>query len=383
MSERVYQLTEVQPVPSVPGRARPATLDDRDLVIAWLEAFRLEAFGDAEPGSVVADADRWLARRGRAPPVAGRRRCLAGGTGGRTPNGIRIGPVYTPPDARRRGYASALVAAISQAELDAGRRFCFLFTDLANPTANHIYQAIGYAPVRDVEAYAFGVVVSADERPRSRTMARDPSTRLPARSSRANRPGRWRSRSSCSSPSPWSRPRSWRSSRRGCWPAIEGVLLLALLLGDPGRIDRQTPWLRRTTILLIVVLLISTLGSTAILIYNLITNSAVANEPVPLLVAGAKVWLGNNVAFAFLYWGFDGGGPAARAHGMPSTRTWPSRSRPVPTWRRPAGARSSSTTCTSGSRRPTRSARPTRCRWSRGPRSPWARRRSSRSRSSA
>ena len=107
--------------------------------------------------SVVADADRWLARRGRSLHLweDGDVVSLAG-TGGRTPNGIRIGPVYTPPDARRRGYASALVAAISQEALDAGCRFCFLFTDLANPTANHIYQAIGYAPVRDVEAYAFG-----------------------------------------------------------------------------------------------------------------------------------------------------------------------------------------------------------------------------------
>jgi predicted GNAT family acetyltransferase len=157
VSERIYRLTEVHPLPSVPGHARPATLDDRDLVIAWLEAFRREAFGDAEPGSVVADADRWLAHRGRSLHLwqDGDVVSLAG-IGGQTPNGIRIGPVYTPPDARRRGYASALVAAISQAELDAGRRFCFLFTDLANPTSNHIYQAIGYAPVRDVEAYAIG-----------------------------------------------------------------------------------------------------------------------------------------------------------------------------------------------------------------------------------
>jgi predicted GNAT family acetyltransferase len=44
---------------------------------------------------------------------------------------------------------------VSQAELDAGRRFCFLFTDLANPTSNHIYQAIGYEAVRDFNAYAF------------------------------------------------------------------------------------------------------------------------------------------------------------------------------------------------------------------------------------
>ncbi len=156
MSERVYQLTEVEPMPSIAGRARPARLDDRDLVIAWLEAFRLDAFGEAEPASVVADADRWLARRGRSLHLweDGDAVSLAG-IGARTPNGVRIGPVYTPPDARRRGYASALVAAVSQEALDAGRRFCFLFTDLANPTSNHIYQAIGYTPVRDVEAYAF------------------------------------------------------------------------------------------------------------------------------------------------------------------------------------------------------------------------------------
>ena len=60
---------------------------------------------------------------------------------GATPHGIRIGAVYTPPELRRRGYASALVAAVSQAELDRGRRWCFLFTDLANPTSNRIYQA--------------------------------------------------------------------------------------------------------------------------------------------------------------------------------------------------------------------------------------------------
>jgi uncharacterized protein len=157
MSERVYRLTDVRPIPSIPGRARPAELDDRDLVIAWLEAFRREALGETEPGSVVADADRWLARRWRSLHLweDGEVVSLVG-SGARTPNGIRIGPVYTPPGARRRGYASALVAAVSQAALDAGCRFCFLFTDLDNPTSNHIYQSIGYEAVRDVEAYTFG-----------------------------------------------------------------------------------------------------------------------------------------------------------------------------------------------------------------------------------
>jgi uncharacterized protein len=55
----------------------------------------------------------------------------------------------------RRRYASALVAALSQHHLDAGKRFCFLFTDLANPTANHIYQAIGYEPVVDLAELRF------------------------------------------------------------------------------------------------------------------------------------------------------------------------------------------------------------------------------------
>jgi predicted GNAT family acetyltransferase len=77
--------------------------------------------------------------------------------GARTPNGRRIGPVYTPPAERRRGYAAALTAAASQVQLDRGSRFCFLFTDLANETANALYQRIGYQPVTDVDRYAFGV----------------------------------------------------------------------------------------------------------------------------------------------------------------------------------------------------------------------------------
>jgi predicted GNAT family acetyltransferase len=70
---------------------------------------------------------------------------------------MRIGPVYTPPALRKRGYASALTAALSQELLDSGRKFCFLFTDLANPTSNRIYQQIGYQAVCDVDEYRFVV----------------------------------------------------------------------------------------------------------------------------------------------------------------------------------------------------------------------------------
>jgi len=78
------------------------------------------------------------------------------GCGGLTANGIRVGPVYTPPELRRRGYASALTAALTRELLAGGRRFCFLFTDLGNPTSNSIYRQVGYEPVADVDQWAFG-----------------------------------------------------------------------------------------------------------------------------------------------------------------------------------------------------------------------------------
>jgi uncharacterized protein len=153
-SERIFRLTAVtQPAPA-PGRMRVAEPSDRDLVAAWLRAFMIEALEDEEPEDIKGVTDRWIARRGRTLQLweDGEVVSLAG-VGSETPNGVRIGPVYTPPEARGRGYASALVATASQERLDAGKRFCFLFTDLANPTSNHIYQTIGYEPVRDVDMW--------------------------------------------------------------------------------------------------------------------------------------------------------------------------------------------------------------------------------------
>ncbi len=73
-----------------------------------------------------------------------------------TPSGVRVGFVYTPREQRGRGYASACTAATSQRLLDEGRRFCFLYTDLANPTSNAVYRRIGYEPVCDVVDYDLG-----------------------------------------------------------------------------------------------------------------------------------------------------------------------------------------------------------------------------------
>jgi hypothetical protein len=73
--------------------------------------------------------------------------------GGPTSHGTRISLVYTPPEFRGKGYASALVAALSQAMLDSGKGFCYLFTDQSNPVSNRIYQRIGYVPVCDFAEY--------------------------------------------------------------------------------------------------------------------------------------------------------------------------------------------------------------------------------------
>jgi predicted GNAT family acetyltransferase len=68
---------------------------------------------------------------------------------------VRIGPVYTPPQHRRRGYATSAVAAASAAALAAGARTCMLFTDPANPTSNRIYATVGYKRIADWRDYRF------------------------------------------------------------------------------------------------------------------------------------------------------------------------------------------------------------------------------------
>ena len=155
MQERIYQLESVQPIPKVSGYLRRATECDRKLLISWCKAFTKEALCDR---AVVDDSDRMIDRYLTESslylwqdniPVS------MAGFSGTTPNGTRINLVYTPPEYRRKGYATSCVAALSQTLLDGGRKYCFLFTDLANPTSNHIYQTIGYQPVCDLNNYWF------------------------------------------------------------------------------------------------------------------------------------------------------------------------------------------------------------------------------------
>jgi predicted GNAT family acetyltransferase len=163
IAQRIYKLNSVRPVADVPGRLRRASEADRDLLLEWVRAFASETFLDPLPGAAERSVDARL-----SAPVGGfflwedAGPVSLVGYGGSTPHGIRIGPVYTPPAQRRKGYASAAVAAVSQLLLDSGRHCVFLFADLANTTSNRIYQAIGYRPVADVDDYRFDEAEAAE-----------------------------------------------------------------------------------------------------------------------------------------------------------------------------------------------------------------------------
>jgi predicted GNAT family acetyltransferase len=157
MRLRIYRAEHVERPAGVAGTMRPYEDRDHELVISWMDAFVDEAMVEPPPET----SGEWLERR-IADPESGivmwevdHGVVSMGGYGGLTPNGIRIGPIYTPPDQRRRGYGSAVTADLTQMLLDRGRRFCFLYTDLANPTSNSIYQQIGYRPVSDSDQWAF------------------------------------------------------------------------------------------------------------------------------------------------------------------------------------------------------------------------------------
>ena len=165
MRQGVYALERVEPPPGVAGTARVATSDDHELALRWWIAFGEEVMHEGAPGHERAEVS--VEHRLTSPTGGfmlwenGGEVVSLAGWGGPTPNGIRIGPVYTPPELRGRGYATALTAELSQQLLDGrlfqgGRRFCFLYTDLANPTSNKIYERIGYRRVAESAEIFFG-----------------------------------------------------------------------------------------------------------------------------------------------------------------------------------------------------------------------------------
>jgi predicted GNAT family acetyltransferase len=160
MDQALHVLDAVEEVPTPSGSSRRAGPEDLDLVLDWNRAFSEEAVPhepwDEERASK--NLNRRLTSEGGSgiwlwedpEPV-----CLVGYVDA-TSNIGRVGPVYTPPHLRNRGYATALTTRVSTEILRSGKRFCMLYTDLANPTSNAIYARVGYRVVCDAAMILFG-----------------------------------------------------------------------------------------------------------------------------------------------------------------------------------------------------------------------------------
>jgi uncharacterized membrane protein len=100
------------------------------------------------------------------------------------------------------------------------------------------------------------------------------------------------------------------------FPTVEVLLLVVLVIGDPGRIDRSSPALKRLTVALVVVMTVDNLAGVAELVRGILDGSDGDNGTV-LLATGAALWVTNVIAFSLWFWLLDRGGPAARALGTP------------------------------------------------------------------
>jgi predicted GNAT family acetyltransferase len=152
--ERIYTLRQVAAWPPASGRLRLADQGDALLLTGWAEAFQAEALPGDPPQDFRSIVEQRIAGQALHVWEDGAPVSMAAVTR-YTARGATVSLVYTPPHRRRRGYAGACVAHLSQHLLDAGWEYCALYTDLSNPTSNHIYQAIGYQPVCDIDEYLF------------------------------------------------------------------------------------------------------------------------------------------------------------------------------------------------------------------------------------
>ena len=158
--ERIYRLDTVNPATVGNNIFELATVTDKEIILQMGKEFILEALpeGSTETAHIESSQRRMeqsllnnmvyvLKVEGKIVSMAKKAHV--------TPNGQIVNAVYTPPDKRNKGYATETVAKLCQLILSEGKKHCFLFTDLSNPTSNKIYQTIGFRPVTDMDDYRF------------------------------------------------------------------------------------------------------------------------------------------------------------------------------------------------------------------------------------
>lgn len=155
MVEVLHRLSAVIEPPKPQGSWRVAEPRDVDLLAGWLVAFATEAGMVMAPNpartvtGMVVDGRCWLWEFDREAVAMVARTAPAASV-------VRVGPVYTPPRHRRRGYARRLTFEVTSQALDAGATDVLLFTDAANPTSNSIYRQVGFQPIEEHVTFSFG-----------------------------------------------------------------------------------------------------------------------------------------------------------------------------------------------------------------------------------
>jgi hypothetical protein len=152
---RLYRLAGLSwPRPMPDGAPRTAGEGDVALLTDWLTAFGREV-NEVERGDLVASIRERFSYGGLTLWEADGRPVSVAGLTRRAVGMVRVGPVYTPPELRGHGYASAATAEVSRSALAAGAEEVLLYTDLANPVSNAIYQRIGYQEIEDRVVLSF------------------------------------------------------------------------------------------------------------------------------------------------------------------------------------------------------------------------------------
>ncbi|CDO10514.1 GNAT family N-acetyltransferase [Mycolicibacterium cosmeticum] len=155
--EPLYRLAALAAPTGVPGEGRPAVGREVDLLVDWLDAFFVEAFGAASDRDArrvylhqiaLTDGDIVLWTVGGTPVSMARVHAPLAGMS-------RIGPVFTPPRHRGHGYAAAVTAAAARHAHARGADEVVLFADAANEVANRVYRRIGFVAVDEHVHYAF------------------------------------------------------------------------------------------------------------------------------------------------------------------------------------------------------------------------------------
>jgi hypothetical protein len=158
MNQRIYKLEKISEDPIGNHQYIIADKTYEDIILNWARDFITEALPHEKEEAIQQNLERVkkdieegniFLLMDNAKPVSMARKA------GKTPNGNLVNLIYTPPDLRMRGYATEIVAHLSKYLLDDGNKFCFLFTDLMNPTSNSIYQKVGYRPITDFDQYEF------------------------------------------------------------------------------------------------------------------------------------------------------------------------------------------------------------------------------------